>query len=569
MSTSAPTVQSSSEATTPSPAKAATAPVAAFAGVRRIPQPINDVNRTYAPGSPERAELKERLKSMAGEKIDIPIIIGGKEIRTGRTEKTVMPHDHQHVLAEYHVASPEHVQQAIASSAEARREWAAWPWEDRAAVILRAAELLATSWRPTINAATMLGQSKTAMQAEIDAASEMIDFWRFNTYFAQELYEEQPISSPGMWNQMEYRALEGFVYAVTPFNFTAIGGNLTTAPAIMGNTVIWKPASAAMLSGYYTMRLLEAAGMPPGVINFLPGNAVPITQQLLDSPDLAGIHFTGSTAVFNSMWKRVGENIGRYRGYPRLVGETGGKDFIVVHSSADPQEVAVAIARGGFEYQGQKCSAASRVYVPQSLWGDVRDRTIAMMKDIKMGDVRDFRNFMGAVIDKRSFARISEYLDDAKKNAKVLQGGTAKGDEGYFIEPTLIETADPAYRLLCEEIFGPVVTAHVYPDARWEETLATVDKTSPYALTGAVFARDRAAVRQASSALRNAAGNFYINDKPTGAVVGQQPFGGARASGTNDKAGSKLNLVRWVSARTVKETLAPPRDYKYPFMGEE
>jgi 1-pyrroline-5-carboxylate dehydrogenase len=570
MSTSAPTVQNSPETTTPSSAsKAATAPVAAFAGVRRIPQPINDVNRTYPPGSPERAELKERLKSMAGEKIDIPIIIGGKEIRTGRTEKTVMPHDHQHVLAEYHVASPEHVQQAIASSAEARREWAAWPWEDRAAVILRAAELLATSWRPTINAATMLGQSKTAMQAEIDAASEMIDFWRFNTYFAQELYEEQPISSPGMWNQMEYRALEGFVYAVTPFNFTAIGGNLTTAPAIMGNTVIWKPASAAMLSGYYTMRLLEAAGMPPGVINFLPGDAAPITQQLLDSPDLAGIHFTGSTAVFNSMWKRVGENIGRYRGYPRLVGETGGKDFIVVHSSADPQEVAVAIARGGFEYQGQKCSAASRVYVPQSLWGDVRDRTIAMMKDIKMGDVRDFRNFMGAVIDKKAFARISEYLDDAKKNAKVLQGGTAKGDQGYFIEPTLIETADPAYRLLSEEIFGPVVTAHVYPDARWEETLATVDKTSPYALTGAVFARDRAAVRQASSALRNAAGNFYINDKPTGAVVGQQPFGGARASGTNDKAGSKLNLVRWVSARTVKETLAPPRDYKYPFMGEE
>ena len=374
---------------------------------------------------------------MAAEKIEIPIIIGGKEIRTGRTEKTVMPHDHQHVLAEYHLAGPEHVQQAIAASADARREWAAWAWEDRAAVILRAAELLATSWRPTINAATMLGQSKTAMQAEIDAASEMIDFWRFNTYFAQELYHEQPMSSPGMWNQMEYRALEGFVYAITPFNFTAIGGNLTTAPAIMGNTVIWKPAASAMLSGYYTMRLLETAGMPPGVINFLPGDAVQITQQLLDSPELAGIHFTGSTAVFNSMWKRVGENIGRYRSYPRLVGETGGKDFIVVHASADPQEVAVAIARGGFEYQGQKCSAASRIYVPQSIWGDVRDRTIAMMKDIRMGDVRDFRNFMGAVIDKKAFTRISEYLDDARKNAKVLQGGTAKGDTGYFVEPTL------------------------------------------------------------------------------------------------------------------------------------
>ena len=568
MSTSAPTVQSSADTTPAQAPSAAPAPIAAFAGVRRIPEPINDTNRSYAPGSPERAELKARLKTMAAEKIEIPIIIGGKEIRTGRTEKTVMPHDHRHVLAEYHLAGPEHVQQAIAASADARREWAAWAWEDRAAVILRAAELLATSWRPTINAATMLGQSKTAMQAEIDAASEMIDFWRFNTYFAQELYHEQPMSSPGMWNQMEYRALEGFVYAITPFNFTAIGGNLTTAPAIMGNTVIWKPAGSAMLSGYYTMRLLETAGMPPGVINFLPGDAVQITQQLLDSPELAGIHFTGSTAVFNSMWKRVGENIGRYRSYPRLVGETGGKDFIVVHASADPQEVAVAIARGGFEYQGQKCSAASRIYVPQSIWGDVRDRTIAMMKDIRMGDVRDFRNFMGAVIDKKAFTRISEYLDDARKNAKVLQGGTAKGETGYFVEPTLIETSDPGYRLLCEEIFGPVVTAHVYQDAKWEETLAIVDKTSPYALTGAVFARDRGAVRQASSALRNAAGNFYINDKPTGAVVGQQPFGGARASGTNDKAGSKLNLARWVSARTVKETFNAPTSFKYPFMLE-
>jgi 1-pyrroline-5-carboxylate dehydrogenase len=496
-------------------------------------------------------------------------VIGGREIRTGKTEKTTMPHDHQHVLAEYHLAAPEHVQQAIAAAAEGRREWASWPWEDRAAVVLRAAELLATSWRPTLNAATMLGQSKTAFQSEIDAASEMIDFWRFNTYFAQELYHEQPVSSPGMWNSMEYRALEGFVYAVTPFNFTAIGGNLTTAPALMGNSVIWKPSHAAMLSSYYTFKLLEAAGLPPGVINFVPGNAAEITQVLLDSPELAGIHFTGSTAVFNSMWKKVGENIGRYKSYPRLVGETGGKDFIVVHPSADPQEVAVAIARGGFEYQGQKCSAASRVYVPQSLWNEVRERTVAIMKDIKMGDVRDFRNFMGAVIDKKAFARISEYLEDAKKNARIVQGGTAKGETGYFIEPTLVETTDPGYRLLCEEIFGPIVTAHVYPDAKWVDTLAIVDRTSPYALTGAVFARDRVAVRQAMSALRNAAGNFYVNDKPTGAVVGQQPFGGARASGTNDKAGSKLNLVRWVSARTVKETLAPPRDYTYPFMGDE
>ena len=542
---------------------------AAFAGVRRVPEPVNDQNRSYAPGTPERAELKARLAAMASEKIEIPLVIGGKEIRTGHIDHVVMPHDHRHVLADYHKAGPEHVQQAIAAAAEGRREWASWPWEDRAAVVLRAAELLATTWRPTINAATMLGQSKTAFQSEIDAASEMIDFWRFNAYFAQELYHEQPVSSPGMWNAMEYRALEGFVYAITPFNFTAIGGNLTTAPALMGNTVIWKPASSAMLSGYYTLKVLEAAGMPPGVINFVPGDPQEITSLLLDSPELAGIHFTGSTAVFNSMWKKVGENIGRYRSYPRLVGETGGKDFIVVHASADPQEVAVAIARGGFEYQGQKCSAASRVYVPQSLWNDVRDRTIAIMKEIRIGDVRDFRNFMGAVIDKKAFTRISGYLDDAKQNAKILQGGTARGETGYFIEPTLVETTDPGYRLLCEEIFGPVVTAHVYPDGRWAETLAVVDSTSPYALTGAVFARDRAAVRQAMSGLRNAAGNFYINDKPTGAVVGQQPFGGARASGTNDKAGSKLNLVRWVSARTVKETFTPPRDYKYPFMGEE
>ena len=544
-------------------------PLAAFNGARRIPEPVNDPNRTYAAGSPERAELKARLKSMAAERIDIPLVIGGREIRTGNTAEAVMPHDHTHVLADYHLAGPEHVQQAVEAAAVARREWSQWPWEERAAILLKAAELLATSWRPTINAATMLGQSKTAYQAEIDAASEMIDFWRFNAYFAQELYNEQPLSGPGMWNQLEYRALEGFVYAITPFNFTAIGGNLTTAPALMGNTVIWKPASSAMLSGYYTLKLLEEAGMPPGVINFVPGNAVQISNMLLDSPDLGGIHFTGSTEVFNGMWKKVGENIGRYRGYPRLVGETGGKDFIVAHPSADPMEVAVAIARGGFEYQGQKCSAASRVYIPQSLWGEVRDRTIAMMKEFKVGDVRDFRNFMGAVIDKKAFTRISEYLDDAKKNAKILHGGTATGDKGFFIEPTLIQTEDPGYRSLCEEIFGPVVTAYVYPDNQWEETLSIIDQTSPYALTGAVFSRDRMGVRQAMSGLRNAAGNFYINDKPTGAVVGQQPFGGARGSGTNDKAGSKLNLVRWVSARTIKETFSPPKDYKYPFMAEE
>jgi 1-pyrroline-5-carboxylate dehydrogenase len=556
-------------ATRPAAGTEAPTLTAAFAGIRRVPAPVNEPNKTYAPGSPERAELKARLKSMAGEKIEIPIIIGGREIRTGKLEKTVMPHDHGHVLAEYHAAGPEHVEQAIAAAAKARREWAAWPWEDRAAVLLRAAELLSTSWRATLNAATMLGQSKTVFQAEIDAASEMIDFWRFNTFFAQELYSEQPLSSAGVWNQMEYRNLEGFIYAISPFNFTAIGGNLTTAPALLGNTIIWKPASSAMLSGYYTYKLLEAAGLPPGVINFIPGDAVMITNALLDSPELAGVHFTGSTAVFNSMWKKVGENIGRYRTYPRLVGETGGKDFIVAHPSADPLELAVAMARGAFEYQGQKCSAASRVYVPQSLWNEVKDRTVAIMKEFKQGDVRDFRNFVSAVIDKKAFVKISEYLEDAKKNATVIQGGTAKGDKGFFIEPTLIETKDPGYRLLCEEIFGPVLTAHVYPDSKWEETLDIVDRTSPYALTGSVFARDRGAVRQATSALRHSAGNFYINDKPTGAVVGQQPFGGARGSGTNDKAGSKLNLVRWASARTIKETLAPPRDYKYPFMAEE
>jgi 1-pyrroline-5-carboxylate dehydrogenase len=536
---------------------------------RRVPKPENDPNLTYAPGTPARAELKARLAKMASETVDIPIVIGGKEIRTGDTDAAVMPHKHGHVLGHFHKAGADHVHQAVAAAMTARKEWASWSFEDRAAVFLRAAELLTTSWRSTIVAATMLGQSKTCYQAEIDAASELVDFWRFNVAFAQDLISEQPDSTHAIWNQMEYRPLEGFVYAISPFNFTAIGGNLAGAPALMGNTVVWKPAGTAMLSAYYVMKLLEAAGLPPGVINFVPGNAVQISDVLLDHPDLAGIHFTGSTAVFNGMWQRVGQNLGKYRGYPRLVGETGGKDFIVVHASADPQEVAVAAVRGAFEYQGQKCSAASRMYVPKSRWNDIRDRMVAMMKDIKVGDVRDFRNFMGAVIDKKAFDKISGYIDDAKKNAKVIQGGGCKGDEGYFIEPTLVEASDPSYRLMCEEIFGPVLSVYVYDDAKWSETLEIVDRTSPYALTGAVFATDRAAVREASSALKNAAGNFYINDKPTGAVVGQQPFGGARASGTNDKAGSKMNLVRWVSMRTIKENFAPPSDYKYPFMLEE
>jgi 1-pyrroline-5-carboxylate dehydrogenase len=543
--------------------------IASLSAVRRVPAAVNEPVKSYAPGSPERAELKARLTSMATERVDIPIIIGGKEIRTGKTGRSVMPFDHGHVLADYHLASPEHVQQAIASAVAARKEWANWPWEDRAAVILKAAELLTTTWKSTLNAATMLGQAKTVYQAEIDAACELIDFWRFNAQYAQEIYSDQPANSPGMWNQLEYRGLEGFIYAVSPFNFTAIGGNLSSAPALMGNTVVWKPASTAMLSGYYIMKIFEAAGMPPGVINFVPGNAADVSNVVLASPDLAGIHFTGSTAVFQSMWKTVGENIANYKTYPRLVGETGGKDFIIAHPSADPAAIAVAIVRGGFEYQGQKCSAASRVYVPQSLWGEVRDRTIAMMREIKMGDPRDFRNFMSAVIDKKAFDRIAGYIGDAKKGAKVLQGGGCDDSKGYFVEPTLIETTDPSYRLMCEEIFGPVVTTYVYPDAKWHETLEILDRTSPYALTGAVFATERSAVREATSALRNAAGNFYINDKPTGAVVGQQPFGGARASGTNDKAGSKSNLTRWVSTRTIKETFVPPTDYKYPFMAGE
>jgi 1-pyrroline-5-carboxylate dehydrogenase len=541
---------------------------AAFNGTRRVPPPVNEPVRTYAPGSTERAELKARLRAMAAERADIPLVIGGREVRTGRTAKTVMPHDHGHVLADWHKAGPEHVEQAIAAAAEAHREWAAWPWEERAAIFLKAAELLTTTWRATLNAATMLGQSKTAFQAEIDSACELIDFWRFNPAYAQELYAEQPLSDHTMWNQLDYRPLEGFVYAVTPFNFTSIGGNLPTAPALMGNTVLWKPASTALLSSWTILKLLEEAGLPPGVINFVPGDAAAISEVALDHRDLAGVHFTGSTEVFNGMWKAIGSNMARYRSYPRIVGETGGKDFIVAHASADPQALAVAIARGGFEYQGQKCSAVSRVYVPRSLWDDVRDRTVAIMESLKMGDVTDFRNFMGAVIDQKAFDRIGGYLKDPGQ-ARVVSGGKARDDEGFFIEPTLVETEDPGHRLLNEEIFGPVVTAHVYDDAKWVETLRTVDQTSPYALTGAVFAKDRREARVAAAALRNAAGNFYLNDKPTGAVVGQQPFGGARASGTNDKAGSKLNLVRWISARTVKETFSPPRDHRYPFMAEE
>jgi 1-pyrroline-5-carboxylate dehydrogenase len=535
-------------------------------GVRQLPPTVNEPIRSYAPGTPERASLQARLAQMEQERPDIPVVVGGREIRTGATANSTSPHKHQHVTATWHQATPDDVRAAIESGRAAWREWSEWTWEQRASVFLKAADLLAGPWRDTINAATMLGQSKNVYQAEIDAACEMADFFRFNAAFARELYSEQPVSGPGMWNQSEYRALEGFVYAITPFNFTAIGGNLAGAPAMMGNVVLWKPAATAMLSAWYTLQLLHEAGLPPGVINFLPGDPIMISDLALNHPELAGVHFTGSTGVFNQIWKTVGGNMGSYRSYPRIVGETGGKDFMLAHASADVEAFCVGVIRGAFEYQGQKCSACSRIYVPASLWPQVRERLTAMIAEIAMGDVNDFRNFMGAVIDERAFDRIAGYLADAKSNATILAGGKADKRTGWFVEPTLVETKDPGYRLLCEEIFGPVVTAYVYDDAKWTETLALIDRTSPYALTGAVFAQDRAALAEAHAGLRHAAGNFYVNDKCTGAVVGQQPFGGGRASGTNDKAGSKLNLTRWVSARTIKETFVPPKDFRYPHM---
>ena len=541
-----------------------------MSGFANIPRPHNEPVLGYAPGSPERASLKAALDRMADQTVEIPVIIGGEEIRTGDLHNVVSPHEHHRVLAKAHHADEKLVAKAVANSREAWRAWSAMRFEDRAAVFLKAADLLAGPWRDTVNAATMLGQSKTAFQAEIDSACELIDFLRFNVHFAERIYQEQPDSAPQMWNRMEYRALEGFVYAITPFNFTAIGGNLPTAPALMGNVVVWKPAHTAMLSNYYLMRMFEEAGLPPGVINLVPGESVMVSRTLLADRGLAGIHFTGSTAVFNSLWRTVGEHLDHYAGYPRIVGETGGKDFVVAHPSADVDALAVALVRGAYEYQGQKCSAASRAYVPASLWPQVKERMLAMIADIRMGDVRDFRNFMGAVIDKRAYERITGYLAQARKDpgVTILAGGGARDDAGFFIEPTLIQVSDPKYRTMCDELFGPVLTLHVYPDAKWTETLALVDSTSPYALTGAVFARDRKALAEADAALRHAAGNYYINDKPTGAVVGQQPFGGARASGTNDKAGSILNLVRWVSPRTMKENFVPPKDYRYPFMGE-
>jgi 1-pyrroline-5-carboxylate dehydrogenase len=537
----------------------------------RVPIPINEPVRGYETGGSDRQALKKKLREMSAEKIEIPLLIGGKEVRTGDMGTQVMPHGHGHVLATWHKAGPKEVEQAVAAAAAARREWASWSLEARASVFLRAAELMATTWRYTINAATMLNQSKTVHQSEIDAVCESIDFLRFNAHFAQQIYDNQPFSAPGMWNRMDYRPLEGFVYAVTPFNFTSIGTNLASAPALMGNGVLWKPASSTVFSNYYVAKLFEAAGLPPGVINFVPGNSVSISDVLLNHRDLAGIHFTGSTEVFQTMWRTAGENIAKYRTYPRLVGETGGKDFIIAHVSADTDALITAIVRGGYEYQGQKCSAVSRVYIPDTLWKRVKDDLISNINSISMGDVSDFRNFVGAVIDRAAFKKLTSYLDEVRRSsdAQIIAGGEADDSIGYFIRPTLIQARRPDYRTMCEELFGPVVTLYVYPEKEWESTLSIVDSSTPYALTGAVFSTDRTAIADAHRVLRFAAGNFYVNDKPTGAVVGQQPFGGGRASGTNDKAGSMMNLLRWVSARTIKETFVPPTNYRYPFMAEE
>ena len=542
-----------------------------MSGSWNIPIPRNEPVLSYAPGSPERSALKKALTAVGSRQADIPAVVGGREVRTGVTQDVFSPHCHQRVLAKAHQADRGTIDAAAKAAAEAQREWGSWRFEDRAAVFLRAAELLATTHRQLLNAATMLGQSKTAFQAEIDSACELIDFLRFNVHYAERIYREQPESSPGVWNRMDHRPLEGFVYAITPFNFTAIGGNLPTAPALMGNAVVWKPAATALLSNWHFFKLLEEAGLPPGVINFLPGNSVEVSETLIADRRLAGIHFTGSTPVFQSLWRSVAANLERYAGYPRIVGETGGKDFILAHASADVDALAVGMVRGAYEYQGQKCSAASRAYIPDTLWPAVRDRVVAMIEDIRMGDVADFRNFMGAVIDRRAFTRLKDHLEAAKQDpgVKILAGGGTDDSVGYFVQPTLLQVEDSGYRLMCEEIFGPVLTTYVYPAGSWRDTLTLVDQTSPYALTGAVFARDRRAIAEADQALRNAAGNYYVNDKPTGAVVGQQPFGGARASGTNDKAGSILNLLRWVSPRSIKETLNPPRNYRYPYMEAE
>jgi len=539
-------------------------------GLFQVPAPRNEPPLSYAPGSSERAALKTRLDELSSREIEIPLVIGGREVRTGRVAEARVPHRHAQRLARWHQAGPAEVQAAIEAALQARRGWAAMEPHDRAAIFLRAADLLAGPWRQVLNAATMLCQSKTPHQAEIDAACETVDFWRFNPHFMERLLAEQPLSPPGQWNRLEYRPLEGFVLAITPFNFTSIAANLPTAPALLGNTVVWKPASSAVYSAWHVLKVLEAAGLPPGVVNFVPGPGRAVGDPALASPDLAGIHFTGSTQVFQGMWRAVGENLGRYRGYPRLVGETGGKDFVFVHPSADVDAASVALVRGAFEYQGQKCSAASRAYVPESLWPQLRDRLLAMVAEIRVGEVEDFRTFMGAVIDRDAFERVRKYIGIARSSsqAKILAGGRCDDARGFFVDPTVIETVNPRFQLMEEEIFGPVLTVYVYADIRLDEALDLCATTSPYGLTGAIFARDRDAIADLTRRLADAAGNFYVNDKPTGAVVGQQPFGGARASGTNDKAGSAVNLLRWTSIRTVKETFDPPARFEYPYMRE-
>jgi len=538
----------------------------------KVPTPFNEPVYDFAPGSPERAKLKAALGDIAGKKIEIPLIIAGKEVRTGNLGQAVMPHDHNHVLADYHQAGEKEIEMAIEAAMAAKPAWAALRWEERAGIFLKAADLLAGKYRFVMNAISMLSTSKSAYQAEIDATCELIDFLRFNVHFAQQVYSDQPLYSPrGIWNSVQQRPLEGFVFAVAPFNFTAIAGNLATAPAIMGNTVLLKPASSCVYTPYLIMQILKEAGLPDGVINFIPGRGSMVGKLCLDHPDLGGIHFTGSTGVFHQMWKTVGTNIARYKSYPRIVGETGGKDFVFAHSSANVNKVVTAIIRGAFEFQGQKCSAASRAYIPKSLWPQVHKGLETEMAKIKMGPVTDFSNFFNAVIDKNAFATITEFIDFTKNadDAKIIIGGGYDDSKGYFIEPTVILADKPDYRTMEEEIFGPVMTIYVYDDDKFEEMLEVCDQTSIYALTGAIFATERTAVSLALSKLENAAGNFYINDKPTGAVVGQQPFGGARASGTNDKAGSYLNLLRWVSTRTIKETFDAPESFEYPFMEDD
>jgi len=540
-------------------------------GMHRVPQPVNEPVRDYAPGSPEKRSLKVKLREMMNREIEIPVIIGGEEIRTGTTARVVCPHNHGHGLAVCHQAGAREVEKAIVAARNAWRSWSELPWESRAAVFLKAAELLAGPWRDVLNASTMLNQSKSVFQAEIDAACETIDFYRFNPHFMRQIYTSQPTSGPQNWSYLEYRPIEGFIFALSPFNFTSTGANLATAPVMMGNVVLWKPASTAVLSAYYLMKLFEAAGLPPGVINFLPGRGSEVGDPILNSPEFGGIFFTGSNDTFNRIWETMGRNLGRYRGYPRIVGETGGKDFVFAHPSARIDELATAMVRGAFEYQGQKCSAASRAYIPRSLWPRTKDILLAQIAEIRMGDPMDFRNFMNAVIDRGSFNNIMGYINFAResRDARILCGGKGDSSKGFFVEPTVVLTEDPRIKLMSEEIFGPVLTIYVYDDAKLDETLELCNTTSPYALTGSIFCNDRQAIEKMTQRLRHAAGNFYINDKPTGAVVGQQPFGGGRASGTNDKVGSPLSLLKWTSPRTIKENFVPPKHFAYPFLGEE